>query len=107
MNNYQKTEDLAAETHRLRVQFLDRELDLTETLIELVRFETAQGETIHGSQGIEHAMQGLETVRKFAPLIESAADRDRIQKRLAGLEAQLSSAQTQAGVPTCHPIVLS
>lgn len=86
-----ESDSLTAETERLRIQFLDCELDLTETLLELARFERKEGNV---SEGIEHATKAAQTVRKFSGLITSPADRDRILARLEKLEAQLPLAQT-------------
>lgn len=82
MNEREKTAALTAQTERLRIQFLDRELDLTETLIELVQMERNHGNSAHVSEGIEHATRGVQTVRKFIALIASPSERNRILTRL-------------------------
>ena len=90
MNRQQQTEALISETARLRFQFLERELDLSDTLIQLVQTDRMYGHDEHAAQGIEHVTVALKTVRKFISLVESPSDRERITARLEALEAEVA-----------------
>lgn len=88
MNPHDQTLKLSAETQRLRVEFLDRELDLTDTLIQLVEAELNFGNDAHAHEGIEHISMGLKTIRKFLPLVASPNEIERISERLERLESK-------------------
>lgn len=90
MNDHDYPEALLVEAQRLRLKFLERELDLTQTFIELTRFESKIGNGDRVSDGIQHATHGLDTVRKFINLVSSPEERDRIAERLETLEAELA-----------------
>lgn len=52
-------ETLPVQTARLRVQFLERELEPTETMIELARFEGRFEGDDATSKSMEHVRQGV------------------------------------------------
>ena len=81
-------EALRQESERLLIQFLDRELELTQTLIDLSRIESRSGNAEHASEAADHARQGLAAIRKFIERVASDADRTRILRGLQHLETQ-------------------
>src|SRR5215472_16858540 len=83
---------LAAETEILRVEFLERQLNLTATMIALAHVEGAH--TAYMSQAIRHVCQGLDIVRKFVDQVSSSDDRSRIADRLERLEAEVATLAT-------------
>lgn len=83
-------ESVMAKSARLRVEFLERELDLTDTMIQLARFEYHRDE----SGAIRHVHQGLDTIRNFLGLVTSPEDRARITERLQRLENELAALVT-------------
>jgi len=88
--NKERTEVLTTETERLPTQFLERELDLSDTLIQLVQADRNYGHNEHAAQGIEHVTQALRVVRKFISEVESPGDRERIATRLEALEVEFA-----------------
>jgi len=86
-------ESLEAQTARLRVEFLDAELDLTMTMIELVRVERNIDEA-RAQRSIRHIYQGLDTIRKFVNQVSSPDERARIADRLEQLEAEAATLAT-------------
>jgi hypothetical protein len=85
-------ESLAAQTESLRVQFLERELELTATMIALVSLEGEH--SAHMSQAIRHVCLGLDIVRKFVGQVSSPDERARIADRLERLEAEVATLAT-------------
>ena len=81
-------EPLQQQTERVLIQFLDREVALTETLIELTRLEGRQGKGPKTAQGMQHVNQGLDTIRKFIGRISSTTDYARIAHGLEQLETK-------------------
>lgn len=79
------TEPLDVQTERIRVQFLERELDLTGTMIQLTRLEGTDEHRV--AQAMRHISTGLYTIRKFIDQVSAADDRARITERLKQLEA--------------------
>ena len=79
---------LTAESQRLLVQFLDRELELTETLMELTRLELRHGSSPHAEQTVIHVRQGLDTIHKFLGRVPRQEDQARIKEKLDRLEAE-------------------
>ena|SRR5215469_12318136 len=83
-------ESLQAQTARVRVEFLERELDVTGTMIELTRLEAQIEAKFRVAQAMQHVCQGLDTVRKFLNQVSSPDDHARIARRLEELEAQVA-----------------
>jgi hypothetical protein len=83
-------ESLQAQTARVRVEFLERELDVTATMIELTRLEAQIEAKFHVAQAMQHVCQGLDTVHRFLGRVSSPEDHDRIAHRLEELEAQVA-----------------
>ena len=77
---------LRIESEQLLVQFLDRELELTQTLLELTRLEFQSGPSGHSLMAVKHVAQGLETIGKFLDRISDSGDRERIAGRFRKLE---------------------
>ena len=82
-------ESLCAESARLLVEFLDRELELTQTLIDLTRIELQHGSSDHASEAVGHVQQGLQTIRRFIDRVPDESDRVRIIEGLGRLEKQV------------------
>src|SRR5581483_8062314 len=57
--------DLAAETDRLRLEFLAAELDLSFTFARIARFEFESGEREHGKQSLSDADRGWNVVNQL------------------------------------------
>lgn len=76
-------ESVRAESARLRVEFLEIELDLTETMLQ--RTLSAYGDH---SQTKHHIRQALDTIRKFLAEVTSPKDHARIAERLMRLERE-------------------
>lgn len=80
-----------AESARLRVEFLEREVELTGTMIQHALLETTiEPGGADASQTIRHIHEGLDTIRKFLPEVTSSEDHARIAERLERLEADVA-----------------
>ena len=78
---------LIEESERLRIDFLESELESTKTLIELTHRELQQGNSADTTQGLIHVQQGIETIREFVGHVSSRQNQARLTEKLAQLEA--------------------
>lgn len=81
------SESVRAESQRLLVQFIDRELELLETLIALTRIEMAHGNGEHAMQSVHHVRHGFGIVHKFIERLPEQ-DRSRVAASLERLETE-------------------
>jgi len=86
---------LRAQSEQLRVEFLNRELELTQTFLDTIRLELAHGHDPHVAQGMEHVRHGLDTIRKFINGVSSEDTRARIADRLERLATDFARLEQQ------------
>lgn len=84
--------DIIAETSRFRIDFLHRELELTQTFLELARIEydlDARG----AFEAMHLAHESLKTIRKYIDRVTDP-DRETIAEKLVSLEQRAAALQS-------------
>jgi len=82
MPNTPTLPQLPEDAELLRIHFLDRELDLAETLIDLARSELNQGNRQRAIQLFRRADEGLVTVRRLLRVLAWTDHQLRLTERL-------------------------
>jgi hypothetical protein len=75
---------LKTRTQETLIEFLDADLDLAFTFLEIAR-----NETDHHEATIDKVRTALESIHRFQSRVEDPEARERIQNRAAKLEAEL------------------
>lgn len=86
-----------AEAARLRTDFLNCELDLVRTFLDLARTESDMDD-LGTRQALDLASQGIRTIRRYMDRL-SASERKPIARALAGLERQATDLRSQLVKP--------
>lgn len=91
----ERVSKIIAETSRFRIEFLHRELELTQTFLELARTEFDFD--VRGAFKAMHlAHEGLNTIRKYVDRV-TAPDRKPIAEKLVSLELQAATLRSAFG----------
>ncbi len=85
-------QDLKAAGARERIRFVENEIDLSTTFLELARTEATMNEPAAVKTLIEKARLGFETAGRFLNGIESTEERERLRTKRDHLAQLLSAA---------------
>ena len=77
---------LVRESDRLRIYFLERELELSQTFVALGHRKIALGESSQVHRILEKVQRAIETVHDFTGKISSVDEQTRIPEQLAKIE---------------------
>ena len=92
MNN--EREELYEKTIRIRGEFLDAEIALCATGLEMAEYELSVGGLETVAREVSLTEQGIRTIRRFLGGVTKQHQR-RIQERISNLEARLKSLKAQ------------
>ncbi len=87
-------QDLKAAGERERIRFVENEIDLSTTFLDLARTEASMDEPAAVKSLMEKARLGFETAGRFLNGIESTKERERLQTKHDHLAQLLSAAST-------------
>ena len=83
-------EQLKAQNQKVLVEFLDMDLGLVQTFVEIAALEKAAGDMDHYNRVKDKAMRGAEAIRRFLEQVLSAERKAEISQRLQSIEKLIS-----------------
>lgn len=88
-------EDLKAAGARECIRFVENEIDLSTTFLDLARTEASMNEPAAVKSLLAKARLGFETAARFLSAIESPEERDRLRTKLDRLAERISATRTE------------
>lgn len=82
---------LSAETEQTRFEFLQSDVDICFTFIEVAQTELGLGDRDSAAQALERAQTGLDAIERLLPDLQRAGDREEIERKMERLRGAIAA----------------